>query len=131
MNHGNYLNENDLFSHQQIGRKSLFSGVQPGNRYEFAVKSKHSIAGYGENLYVTSFENKNSPDQFALKAFNAWKKSSGHNKNMLFKSFDEHGTAVVSGESSLIFTDFFFINNPTLKDSKRRFSFRFQRKRRN
>jgi hypothetical protein len=131
MNHGNYLSENDLFSHQQIARKSLFSGVQPGNRYEFAVKSKHSIAGYGENLYMTSFENKNNPDQFAFKAFNAWKKSSGHNKNMLFKSLDEHGTAVVSSETNLIFTDFFSVNSPSFKEKKRKFSFGFHHRRRN
>jgi hypothetical protein len=130
MNHGNYLSENDLFSHQQIARKSLFSGVQPGNRYEFAVKSNHAIAGYGENLYLTSFENKNSPDQFALKAFNAWKKSSGHNKNMLFKSFDEHGTAVVSGETNLIFTDFFSINGNNFKERKHKFNFGSHRKKR-
>jgi hypothetical protein len=130
MNHGIYLNENDLFSHQQIARKSLFSGVQPGNRYDFAVKSKHYIAGYGENLFMTSIDYKNSSDQYALEAFNAWKKSPGHNKNMLYKSFDEHGSAVVSGESSLIFTDFFSMNNPTLKERKRKFSFEFHRKRR-
>ena len=131
MNHGNYLNENDLFSHQQIARKSLFSGVQPGNRYDFVVKSKHSIAGYGENLFMTSIDYKNSPDQYALEAFSAWKKSPGHNKNMLFKSFEEHGTAIVSSESGLIFTDFFSINNPTFKERKRKFSFGFHRRRRN
>lgn len=132
MNHGIYLNENDLFSHQQIARKSLFSGVQPGNRYNFVVQSKQNIAGYGENLFMTSFYNLNTPAYYALEAFNAWKESPGHNKNMLYKSFDEHGTAVVSGESNLIFTDFFFMNNPnTLKERKRRFSFGFHRKRRN
>ena len=130
MNHGIYLNENDLFSHEQIARKSLFSGVQPGNRYNFVVQSKQNIAGYGENLFMTSFYNLNTPAHHALEAFNAWKKSPGHNKNMLYKSFDEHGTAVVSGESSLIFTDFFFMNNPTLKERKRKFSFGFHRKRR-
>jgi uncharacterized protein YkwD len=131
MNHGIYLNENDLFSHQQIARKSIFSGVQPGNRYDFVVKSKHSIAGYGENLFMTSFYNQNTPSQHALEAFNAWKKSPGHNKNMLNKLFDEHGTAVVSNESNLIFTDFFSINNPTFKEKKRKFSFGFHRRRRN
>ena len=131
MNHGIYLNEKDLFSHQQIARKSLFSGVQPNNRYDFVVKSKHSIAGYGENLFMTSFYNQNTPAYHALEAFDAWKKSPGHNKNMLYKSFDEHGTAVVSGESSLIFTDFFSMNTPTFKEKKRKFSFGFHRRRRN
>jgi uncharacterized protein YkwD len=131
MNHGNYLNENDLFSHQQIARKSLFSGIQPGNRYDFVVKSKHSIAGYGENLFMTSIYYKNSPDQYALEAFSAWKKSPGHNKNMLFKSFEEHGTAIVSSESGLIFTDFFSLNSPTFKEKKRKFSFGFHRRSRN
>jgi hypothetical protein len=130
MNHGIYLNENNLFSHQQIARKSSFSGVQPDNRYNFVVQSKQNITGYGENLFMTSFYIQNTPAHYALEAFNAWKKSPGHNKNMLYKAFDEHGTAVVSSESNLIFTDFFFINNPTLKDSKRRFSFRFHRNRR-
>ena len=128
MNHGNYLNENDLFSHQQIARKSLFSGVQPNNRYDFVVKSKHSIAGYGENLFMTSINQKNSPDQHAHEAFDSWKKSPGHNKNMLYKSFDEHGTAVVSSESSLIFTDFFSINTPPYKERKRKFSFGLHRR---
>ena len=131
MNHGIYLNENDLFSHQQIARKSLFSGVQPGNRYDFVVKSKHSISGYGENLFMTSFHNQNTPAYHALEAFDAWKKSPGHNKNMLYKSFDEHGTAVVSGESSLIFTDFFSMNTPPFKEKKRKFSFGLHRRRRN
>lgn len=130
MNHGIYLNENNLFSHQQIARKSLFSGIQPGNRYNFVVKSNQSISGYGENLFKTSFYNQNTPAHHALEAFNAWKKSAGHNKNMLYKLYDEHGTAVISGESSLIFTDFFSINNPTLKERKHKFSFGFHRKRR-
>ena len=130
MNHGIYLNENDLFSHQQITRKSLFSGVQPGNRYNFVVQSKQNIAGYGENLFMISFFNLNTPAHYALEAFNAWKKSPGHNKNMLYKSFDEHGTAVVSSESDLIFTDFFFINGNNFKERKHKFSFGFHRRRR-
>ena len=130
MNHGIYLNENGLFSHQQIARKSLFSGVQPGNRYNFVVKSKQNISGYGENLFMMSFYNQNTPAHHALEAFNAWKESPGHNKNMLYKSYDEHGTAVVSGESSLIFTDFFSMNTPTLKERKHKFSFGFHHKRR-
>jgi hypothetical protein len=50
---------------------------------------------------------------------------------MLFKSFEDHGTAIVSGESGLIFTDFFSINSHSFKEKKRKFSFGFHRRRRN
>lgn len=106
MNHGYYLHENKLFSHTELPENTLFSGSSPGNRYDYVLESMYYTPACGENLFSTSAY-ENSPEQNAKYAFNAWKSSIGHNRNMLLESYDEHGTAAVIGPSGLIFIDVF------------------------
>ena len=105
MNHGIYLTENRLFAHEQIVGKSLFSGINPTNRYKFVFESKYYVSECGENLAGTLYGYENTPQENAHYAFNAWQNSPGHNKNMLREGYEEHGTAVVSFESHSIFID--------------------------
>ena len=122
MNHGNYLSENNLFAHEQLVGKPLFSGISPTSRYNFAFKSEYYVPGCGENLYMSFFyDDKSTPDENAREAFDAWKKSPGHNENMLRESYEEHGTAVVFDEFSMIFTDVFSLGGPISKIKKETF----------
>ena len=106
MNHGNYLSENDLFAHEEIVGKALFSGISPTNRYEFVFESEYYVHGCGENLFMTYYDKKCTPDENAKNALNAWIRSKGHNENMLRESYHEHGMAVIiTKENDMIFTD--------------------------
>jgi hypothetical protein len=88
-NHTDYLIMNSLFSHKEIEGKALFTGEEPTDRAQFVLGEKHYS---GENILQT-WVNKRSAREVAEEAFEIWRTSDGHNKNMLGKTYQAHGVA--------------------------------------
>lgn len=88
-NHTDYLIMNNLFAHKEIEGKALFTGEEPTDRVQFVLSEKHYS---GENILQT-LVNKRSAREVAEEAFEIWRTSDGHNKNMLGKTYQAHGVA--------------------------------------
>jgi uncharacterized protein YkwD len=114
-NHSDYLIHNNEFSHQQINSKALFSGKTPSNRALFANPKSLNRYNCGENLVLGNIHGWDAI-AVAKQAFEIWKKSPGHNDNMLNEDYSEHGAAIrivvsehVNNSAQYIFTDLFAI----------------------
>ena len=113
-------------NHWQSHEKRFFTGVQPENRVDFVTfeSGQFQAAGF-ENCYFygkdvvkdrmdfnkfqdLTFEQINTKaDKTAQRAFQWWKKSSGHNKNMLNSDHLAHGTSFVFGRKGMYATSVF------------------------
>ncbi|TND10203.1 MAG: Uncharacterized protein FD123_451 [Bacteroidetes bacterium] len=98
-NHCLWMCRNNKLSHNQEASTELFSGVRPGDRYDYVVNGNGRHSWSGENaLYNWSGndgEKENAYKAIARESFNQWKNSPGHNKNMLNPSSKVHGTAFI------------------------------------
>ena len=92
-NHSVYMAVNREFSHSQKKGKAMFSGVSPSKRIAFVYEEYVNLL-YGENIAIMSY-NEGSAEAIAMVAFNLWKNSEGHNRNMLDKRYTAHGTAFI------------------------------------
>lgn len=112
-NHNVYLlRDIKYLSHTQGRSKQFFTGQYPEDRVNYVIYSskEFELAGF-ENCYGLSSLDRMSTDilekdevnEFALsaaqEAFEAWKKSPGHNQNMLNSDHLAHGTSFVFGKS--------------------------------
>jgi uncharacterized protein YkwD len=109
-NHSDYLFENKVFSHGETEGKALFTGEDPSNRIEFVLGEYHNS---GENI-VKSWTNNKGAQKIAENAFEIWRESDGHNKNMLNKSYKAHGVAfrINPDNGQFIATDVFSLSVP-------------------
>ncbi|NLJ08604.1 MAG: hypothetical protein GX437_13160 [Sphingobacteriales bacterium] len=101
-NHSVYMIVNDELTHTQQKGKEKFTGKEPGNRLLFVEDGNASFSWRGENalyFFNTSYIGKNAEEiaeDIAEKAFDTWKKSPGHNANMLGSGHKIHGAAFVT-----------------------------------
>ncbi len=114
-NHSNYLDQNRKFQHDQIRGKNLFTGINHNDRIQYVLGQDPSLKASGENIFSTGYAFSNT--HLAKLAFDGWKNSPGHNKNMLTNDFKLHGVAVFIGDEGVIITDvlssnFILLNAP-------------------
>jgi len=102
-NHSHFLSQNSLFQHHQVRGKDHFTGIDHNNRIQYVLGQEPSLNTSGENLFSTGYAFSNP--HLAKLAFEAWKNSSGHNKNMLNNDYKLHGVAVFIGDKGVIITD--------------------------
>jgi uncharacterized protein YkwD len=111
-NHNFWMIQNDELAHHEKGNTKSFSGVTPGDRYDFVTKNKGNCSWSGENAlynYSASYGTiaKNA-EHIADYSFTQWKNSPGHNANMLNESSKVHGVAFSIENGSLVWaTDMF------------------------
>lgn len=103
-NHNMWMMANEELSHHQKAGTKGFSGVTPGDRYDYASRRKGKCSWSGENAlynYSAGYGTiQKNAEHIAEYSFNQWKNSPGHNENMLNGSSRVHGVAftIVSGE---------------------------------
>lgn len=102
-NQSYYLDQNSLFQHDQVRGKNHFTGINHYDRIQFVLGQDPSLNTSGENIFSTGYAFSNP--HLAKLAFEAWKNSPGHNKNMLTNDFKLHGVAVFIGDKGVIITD--------------------------
>jgi hypothetical protein len=126
-NHNVYLLRSlNTLSHWQSKEKSFFTGSQPENRVNFVTYESGDFQGAGfENCYfrgkdlvldrmdvnkvnaLTVDQLNAKAEKVANKAFEWWKQSKGHNKNMLNPDHLAHGTSFVFGQQGIYATAVF------------------------
>jgi hypothetical protein len=98
-NHCDYMHVNGVFAHEESAGKPLFTGINPSDRAGYVSNKRNSA---GENIAQTWIQ-KWDAGEIAAQAFDLWKKSQGHNENMLNKSYKAHGTAVrINTETGMV-----------------------------
>lgn len=102
-NQGNYLEHNKQFQHEQTRGKEFFTGISEQERIQFVVGQEIMLQASGENLFSTGYAFSN--DHLAKLAFEGWKNSDGHNRNMLERDFQTHAVAVFIGDRNVIITE--------------------------
>lgn len=92
-----HMGDNNYFSHFYNGQ--MIDEIYPNEG--------GSVPLSGENIFA-SYPRKYTAKQFAKLSFEEWKKSPGHNENMLRSGFSYMGVGVYQGESGWIYatTDF-------------------------
>jgi uncharacterized protein YkwD len=102
-NHSVWMVNNKRLSHSQKKGTPLFSGVNPGDRYNYAASGKSNHSWSGENcLYSYSYNTGNLEEtakKIAQDAFKSWKNSPGHHENML-GNHQKHGVGFVFDRSN-------------------------------
>lgn len=83
---------------QMMASKGKISHDGFSNRYSIIKKKIKSVKGMGENVAMN--KNAKSP---AVKAVSQWKKSPGHNANMLNKDFRYIGVGIAKGKDGTIY----------------------------
>jgi hypothetical protein len=83
--------------------KEHFTGIDHFDRIQYVMGQEPSLNTSGENIFSTGYAFSNP--HLAKLAFEAWKNSSGHNKNMLSNDYKLHGVAVFIGDHGVIITD--------------------------
>lgn len=112
-NHSYWMAMNNKLSHKQIMGSPFYSGYDPGYRVDFVTKKNGRLQWTGENALYFSRFNGNSAKEIASNiaenAIDSWKRSPGHNENML-SNHNAHGTAFIISQSGLVYgTDLFSI----------------------
>ncbi|CAN5823206.1 hypothetical protein BH11BAC7_BH11BAC7_03880 [soil metagenome] len=111
-NHNTWMMENTQLGHMEKAGTKSFSGVNPGDRYDYVSKNKGKCSWSGENaLYNYSAGNttiEKNAEQIAEYSFQQWKNSPGHNANMLSASSKVHGVAfMIESDGQVWATDLF------------------------
>ena len=95
-NHNIYMSYHRELSHSESKSNTYYSGESPGDRLNY-VQSTNNLSWSGENaLYNYSSNGSNTigkASHIARSSFEQWKKSTGHNNNMLGRSHEMHGAA--------------------------------------
>jgi uncharacterized protein YkwD len=113
-NHNAWMKFHDELSHTQTPGTEYFSGKSPGDRYDYATQKKGKHQWSGENaLYNFSAHGENInhiSKNIAQNCLEQWKKSPGHNKNMLAGKHVAHGVSFMLDGSKVWGTDLFAYN---------------------
>lgn len=129
LNHSIYIDINKDFNHRQNPKKKMYSGQTPDNRYQFVLNIESPDLQCGENIFQWS-STFITAESLSNLMFESWKKSPGHNKNMLSNMYSEHGMAIYSGKHGITCTNVFLAadvgklagkNYLSTKSSKRKF----------
>ncbi len=115
VNHDLWMNSNGELSHEQKSGTKYFTGIEPGDRYNYATSGKGNYDWSGENaLYNYDREGKTVNEissNIAKAAFEQWKDSPGHNENMLDKRHTAHGVAFYLGKGGRVYGTDLFVSN--------------------
>lgn len=115
LNHDIWMNTNGELSHEQKSNSKYFTGVEPGDRYDYVTSGKGNYDWSGENaLYNYDKEGKTVNEissNIAKAAFEQWKDSPGHNENMLEKRHTAHGVAFYLGKGGRVYGTDLFVSN--------------------
>jgi uncharacterized protein YkwD len=116
-NHNIWMTTNDDLDHMEKAGTKSFTGITPGDRYDYASKGKGGCSWSGENvlynyasIYRTIAENAEHMADFA---FLQWKNSPGHNENMLNPSSKVHGVAFFIEPSGQVWATDIFARQPS------------------
>ncbi len=114
INHCTWMIEHEKLTHIQRKGTNYFTGNNPGDRVAFVVGK--NMGGYGENaLYNFHIREKSLDDQartMATAAFEDWKESPGHHKNMI-EAYGSHGVAfILAGDTCWAVDVFTFMKIP-------------------
>jgi len=113
-NHNIWMRYHNELSHTQKQGTAFFSGKSPGERYLYTTQNKGKCSWSGENaLYNFSAHGKTITEiakNIAQACIDQWKKSPGHNKNMLSGKHAVHGVSFVIDNSRVWGTDLFAYN---------------------
>lgn len=114
-NHNVWMSGNKKLSHSETKGTVGFTGIYPAERTAFVFvesvfNSAEANSYYGENvLSYVGDRHKMTADNIANTAFLQWKKSPGHNENMLDETLKVHGTAFkIAPDGRVWATDLFF-----------------------
>jgi uncharacterized protein YkwD len=114
-NHNYYMSYHENLSHQQKKFTKHFTGKEPLDRYHYVIKEKCKISTFGENIqYFTISNNINIEEissNIANEAFNNWKESKPHHKNMIERDYKKHGIAFKIDELKVWGTNVFGSND--------------------
>lgn len=110
-NHNLYQWKLQQLSHDEIKGKPFFTGIKSWDRIQYVTSNKFKLDYYAENclFYTDEFYSFETDDaiQMANRAFEQWKKSPGHNTNMLDPKHFAHGTSfIIKGDYLYATTNF-------------------------
>jgi uncharacterized protein YkwD len=116
LNHCLWMRENKNLSHSEKKGSKYFTGTSPSQRLAFVdAGMKYSTIGenvaYLELLEEEINDSENLPEKLAHDFFAIWKKSPGHRKNMVDKSYAFHGTVILKSGRRFYAVHVFF-NTP-------------------
>jgi uncharacterized protein YkwD len=119
-NHNIWMTANDDLQHYEKSGTKSFTGVSPGDRYDFASKQKGGCSWSGENIlynYASAYSTiEKTAERIAEYSFNQWKNSPGHNENMLNPNSRVHGTAFFIEPSGQVWATDIFARKPKYQD---------------
>jgi len=102
-NHCEYMKGRDALNHKQfmVDKKlKTYTGQNPGDRYDYASGGNAEYNWSGENILYNFSGISDDYEQRALEiakqSIEQWKKSPGHNANMLNSGHNFQGTAFIS-----------------------------------
>lgn len=110
-NHNIYL-EFECDGHYQTKERPFFSGTDAGERLKYVINNHNTVSWSGENVYCGAKIRGKSVEEVAKHmadaAFECWKRSPGHNQNMLFDKSTNNGTSFyICKDSSVVVTSLF------------------------
>ena len=114
MNHSLWMNRQHELTHVERGKTWYFTGRHVGDRVLYASNGNEHLHWSAENALYNSSTKGNDISTIALNmakhAFEQWKGSPGHNKNMLKENSRSHGVAFVITSQHIWVTDVFTFN---------------------
>jgi len=98
-NHNLYLWKLNALTHDEVKTNTFFTGNKPWDRIQYVTYNNYKMEYYAENclFYTNDFYTFNAENaiEIANRAFEQWKNSPGHNKNMLDPKHFAHGTSFI------------------------------------
>ena len=120
-NHNIWMSHANKLNHHQTSNTKYFTGLKPGDRYDFAAGGESNNSWSGENaLYNYSIQGKSIKEiaiNIAKTSFIQWQNSPGHNENMLGKRHLMHGVAFTLDNNMVWGTDLFSSSNRSKQPS--------------
>lgn len=114
MNHSMWMNRQHELTHTERARTWYFTGRHVGDRVLYASNGNDHLHWSAENALYNSTTKGKDISTIALNmaehAFEQWKGSPGHKKNMLKENSRSHGVAFVISSEHIWVTDVFTFN---------------------
>lgn len=114
MNHSLWMNRQHELTHTERAKTWYFTGRHVGDRVLYASNGNDQLHWSAENaLYNSSTKGKDISTialNMAKHAFEQWKGSPGHNKNMLKENSRSHGVSFIISSEHIWVTDVFAFN---------------------
>jgi hypothetical protein len=110
------MQANNRVEHLETSGTKLFTGVTPGDRYDFTTRGKGRCMWAGENV-LNEFDAPfptiaTNAEHIAEKAFGLWKNSPEHNENMLNESSRVHAVAFLIQSNGCVWATDLFAQMP-------------------